>query len=254
MKYLFRKINRTNNKGKFAHCTIREPDTSRFHLPRHTRRNKHAFSLVETATAVIILGLISSSVLLVINRCLVSATNSTLRMHAFEVARENMEKLLASDSVTEMNKYGTSDKYPQIQWQTTVETFYEPITNRMWVRSVCSAEYNDANDTPQSVELTHWLTNLTKKELVQVIQQRQEKLAKQTETGQETPPEESPEQTPEETPQEQPEQPSEVPPDMDFCSLSASECIDVLNNIGGDRELFNEWFRCCWPTVMRQNR
>jgi prepilin-type N-terminal cleavage/methylation domain-containing protein len=129
---------------------------------------KKAFSLVEVLMALAILALISSSVLVVIDRCVASAAASTLRMRAFEVARENMEKLLASASVKESIEYGESEKYPDIGWQTVVETFYEPITARMWIRGVCSAQYNDPNGQEQTVELTNWLTDLTKAQLLQL--------------------------------------------------------------------------------------
>ncbi len=129
-----------------------------------------AFSLIETVTALIILAIISSSVFAVINRCMSSVADSALRMQAFEVSRKNMETLLVKDSVAEMVEYGSSDKYPEIQWQTTVETFYEPITERMWIQAVCSAEYTDTAGDVQAVELTHWLTDLTKKQLIQIIE------------------------------------------------------------------------------------
>jgi len=138
------------------------------------------FSLPEVIAALMILALVSSSVLVVINRCITSAADSALRMQAFEVARENMEKLLSKDSVEEMVEYGSSDKYPQIQWQTTVEAFYEPITTRMWIQGVCSAEYTDIAGQLQTVELTHWLTDLTKEQLLEILkqeQQEQERLA-----------------------------------------------------------------------------
>lgn len=133
-----------------------------------------AFTLIEVTTALVILALISISVLVVLERCMKSTIDSTQRMRAFDVARENMEVLLASDSVSEMTEYGTSDKYPGIKWQTTVETFYEPITARMWIQGVCSAEYSDSADTTQTVTLTHWLTDLTKDQLLQIIRQRME--------------------------------------------------------------------------------
>ncbi len=126
--------------------------------------------------AVAILALISSSVLVVIDRCVASAAKSALRMRAFEVARENMEKLLASNSVKESVEYGQSEKYPDIEWQTVVETFYEPITARMWVRGVCSAQYNDPNGQEQTIELTHWLTDLTKEQLLQIEERDEEEL------------------------------------------------------------------------------
>jgi prepilin-type N-terminal cleavage/methylation domain-containing protein len=134
---------------------------------RHYMRKK-GFSLMEVAMAVMILALTCSSVLVVIDRCVNSAAKSALRMRAFEVARENMEKLLASTSVKESIEYGQSEKYPDIGWQTVVETFYEPITARMWIRGVCSAQYNDPNGQEQTIELTHWLTDLTKEQLLQL--------------------------------------------------------------------------------------
>jgi len=128
-----------------------------------------AFSLVEVLTALAVLALISSSVLVVINRCVASAADSALRIQAFEVARENMEKLLSSTSLEEGVEYGESDKYPEITWTIVVETFYEPITARIWARGVCSAEYRDAEGQEQKVELTHWLADLTKEQLLEVM-------------------------------------------------------------------------------------
>ena len=140
---------------------------------RYTLYTKPAFTLGEVVIALAILGLISSSVLVVIGRCVASATDSGLRMQALEVARENMEALLSADSVKETIEYGESDKYPEIEWQTVVETFYEPITVRMWIRGVCSAEYTDTAGELQTVELTHWLTDLTKEQLLQIMKEEE---------------------------------------------------------------------------------
>ena len=150
-------------------------------------RYSNGFSLPEVMAALMILALFSSSVLVVINRCVTSAANSTMQMEAFRVARENMEKLLASDSVSEMVEYGNSNRYPEIQWQTVVESFYEPITKRMWVRAICSAEYRDMDDEVQTVELTHWLTNLTKSQLIQIAEEKrkQEELLAERGEGEE---------------------------------------------------------------------
>jgi len=136
-----------------------------------------AFSLVEATTALMILAFISASVLVVINRCVTSAADSALRMQAFEVARENMEKLLTADSVNQTIEFGTSDKYPEIQWQTVVECFYEPITERVWVKGVCSAEYTDSAGETKTVELTHWLTDVTKQQLLDLLNQLGEENA-----------------------------------------------------------------------------
>jgi hypothetical protein len=144
-----------------------------------------AFSLVEAVTALIILALITSSVLVVINRCMASAADSALRMQAFEVARDNMETLLSKDSVEEMVEYGSSVKYPEIRWQTTVEVFYEPAAMeqmQIWVRGICSAEYTDSAGEVQTIELTHWLTGLTKEQLLEIIKEKQrekERLAEE---------------------------------------------------------------------------
>ncbi len=135
--------------------------------------HRRAFSLVEAVTALVILGLICSSVLVVINRCVIGAADSELRMRAFEVARENMEKLLASESVGEASEYGESEKYPEIQWDTTVETFYEPLTSRIWIQAICSAQYTDTAGDEQEIELTHWLTEVSKAQLIQMIKDKQ---------------------------------------------------------------------------------
>ncbi|MHC4737717.1 MAG: type IV pilus modification PilV family protein [Planctomycetota bacterium] len=151
---------------------------------------RRAFSLVEATTSLIILAFISSSVLVVINRCVAATADSTLRMQAFEVARENMEMLLALDSVEEMVEYGYSEKYPEIQWQTTVESFSAPSpdfskpTTLGWVRALCSAEYVDVDGEQQKVEMVHWLTNLTQKQMEQVAEEKrleEEMLALMTE-------------------------------------------------------------------------
>jgi len=127
--------------------------------------------------ALAILALISSSVLVVINRCMASAADSALRMQAFGVVRDNMEKLLVLDSVGEKVEYGSSEKNPDIQWQTTVESFYEPLTARMWIRAVCGAEYTDMAGEAQTVELTHWLTSLSKKQILNILEQRKKEQA-----------------------------------------------------------------------------
>ncbi|MBN2456428.1 MAG: type II secretion system protein [Sedimentisphaerales bacterium] len=138
---------------------------------------KKAFSLVETTTALIILALICSSVLVVFDRYIAAAADLTLRSQAFDVARDNMETLLAQEFVSETTEYGTSEDYPQIQWVTTVESFYEPITSRMWIKGICSAEYIDSQGQTQSIELTHWLTDLTKQQLLQIIEEKQKQLS-----------------------------------------------------------------------------
>ncbi|HUW20461.1 MAG TPA: prepilin-type N-terminal cleavage/methylation domain-containing protein [Sedimentisphaerales bacterium] len=150
--------------------------------PSPASRRSAGFTLPEVMAALTILAFVSASVVVVISRCMASAADTALRMQALEVARDNMEKLLATDALESKTEYGSSEKYPEIQWQTVVEPFYEPVTSRMWVQATCSAEYTDVEDETQKVELTHWLTNLTKQEVQRLLEEEakaQEQLAEQ---------------------------------------------------------------------------
>lgn len=142
---------------------------------------RRAFTLVESMAAVTLLAFIGISVWVVLERCTASAADATQRMRAFEIARENMEKLLGLDSVQETTEYGISEKFPDIRWQTTVESFYEPATSQMWVRAVCSAEYTDTTGEPKNVELTNWLTRLSNAQMKQLTEKsalQKEQIAK----------------------------------------------------------------------------
>ena len=101
-------------------------------------RNR-GFTLVEVITATGILALITSSVWVVIERCVNTSTNMKLKMEALEVARENLETILTKNTVEETAEYGISERYPGIEWETVIETFYEPISSQMWIRAVCTA-------------------------------------------------------------------------------------------------------------------
>jgi prepilin-type N-terminal cleavage/methylation domain-containing protein len=143
-----------------------------------SRRLLGGFTLLEVIAALAILGLAASSVLVVIDRCVCSASDSALRMEAFGRARENLEKILARDSVDEMVEYGTSERYSDISWQTVIEGFPEPVTGQMWVRAVCAAEFVDSKGERQRIELTHWITQLTDQQTGQLVgQQDLEQLA-----------------------------------------------------------------------------
>lgn len=117
--------------------------------------------MLEVLTALAILALASSSVLVVIDRCVSATADSALRLEAFKLAREKMEEVLVRDSVEESVDSGTSDAYPDLTWQTVVEAFPEPVNGEMWVRAVCSAEYIDSKDETQKVELVHWIAALS---------------------------------------------------------------------------------------------
>lgn len=156
--------------------------------PRAQRRGairdtkEKAFTLAETVAALIILAFVSSSVLVVINRYMASAVDSVMRMQAFEVARKNMEELLTSDLAEESVEYGNSERYPDIQWETVVESFSDPLTDKMWIQAICSAEYTDSEGEVRKIELTHWLTDLTKAQEQQILarqEEEQERLAEE---------------------------------------------------------------------------
>ena len=135
-----------------------------------------AFTMVEVSAALIILGMIVATVLVIINKAVDTVIVWQTKMQAFEIARENMEQILAKSSVSDMVEYGTSETNPDITWETTVESFYEPITSRMWIRAVCSAEFPDPNGEQQKIELTQWLTGLNQKQIMMILEQNK-KLA-----------------------------------------------------------------------------
>jgi prepilin-type N-terminal cleavage/methylation domain-containing protein len=136
------------------------------------RKNRPAFTLIEVVTAIAILAAIVTSVLVVMNRAIATTIDTELKMQAFELARENMEILLASSSVSDMVEFGADEMNPNLEYRIVVESFVEPITSRMWVRAICSASYTDSTGETQTIELTHWLNNLTNTQIRQINDQK----------------------------------------------------------------------------------
>lgn len=134
------------------------------------------FTMVEVASALVVLTIIVSSVLLVMNRAMDSCIDLKNRGDALKTARENMEKILARDSVRDTSQYGISESNPAISWENVIETFYEPVTSEMWIRAVCKASYLDTNNEEQSVTLTNWLTGLDRNQVQQILRQQQQEL------------------------------------------------------------------------------
>lgn len=133
-------------------------------------RRRSAFTLIEVLTALAILALTTSSVLFVVNQSVGSAADSARRVEALELARENMECILTSPSVTETVEFGTSETDPAISWRTVIEAFSEPAAGAMWLRAVCTADFMDSKGETQKVELVHWLTPLTDQQAAQFMQ------------------------------------------------------------------------------------
>jgi hypothetical protein len=131
-----------------------------------------AFTLVEVAVTIVVVGLIVGSSMTIMDRIIGAMMDMRLRADAFETARQNMELLLSKTSVSDVAEYGVSEVHPDIQWQTVIEPFYEPISNAMWVRAVCSAGYTDSKGQYQELELEHWLTNLQANVVRQILLQQ----------------------------------------------------------------------------------
>jgi prepilin-type N-terminal cleavage/methylation domain-containing protein len=144
---------------------LRQERTLPFNMNKQIKKRfgatNNGFTIIEVVVALTIIVIICSTVMLVIKNDMIQLGESSLRMEAFEVARENMENLLTASSVSEMDDFGTSDKNPNIEWETIVEPFSAEGASKMWVRAICSATYSDANAQPQKIELTHWLTDIS---------------------------------------------------------------------------------------------
>jgi len=161
------------------------------------KRNRSAFTMIEVTVALVILGMIAATVLVVVNRAIDTVVQWQTKMEAFDIVRENMEKILARSAVSDSVEYGISEENPDITWETTVESFYEPITNNMWARAVCLAKFIDNNGEEQKIELTHWLTSLNKEQVMQILEQKQREIEYYKTIG------ENPDQKPQDQQQEQ---------------------------------------------------
>ena len=151
------------------------------HYNYNAARKSAGFTLIEVVTAVAILAFISSSVVIVIDRSLFSAAEMKMKMNAFQVARENMEQLLAEDSVVEKVEYGTSEEYPYVDYQTTVELTSIEGAKGTWVRATCIAEYPAADGETKKIELVHLLKGLSSTEAAKLKTQKdkQRQIAEQ---------------------------------------------------------------------------
>ncbi|MHC5001055.1 MAG: type IV pilus modification PilV family protein, partial [Planctomycetota bacterium] len=137
------------------------------------RSQRAAFTLVEVGAALVLLSIILSSVMVLMNRYVDSVIDLQLRQEAFELARGNMEQLLAESKLSDMAEFGDSEQNPEIEWQTLVEPFYEPVTDQMWIRAVCSAGFDDTKGEYQNIEMEHWITNLNAQQVKQILAQQQ---------------------------------------------------------------------------------
>ena len=145
----------------------------RFKINMFTKDSaKRAFTIVEVVAALAVLSVMLGSVMVLMNRYVEAVMDLQLREQAFEIVRGNMENLLAESKLSDMGEFGTSETNPDIEWKTLVEPFYESVTNRMWIRAVCSAGFNDSKGEYQEVELEHWITNLTAVQIKRILAQQ----------------------------------------------------------------------------------
>ena len=156
----------------FYGLSIRMKCIFRQFVSARPRPRDRGFTLVEIVAALAILAGIISSALVVMNHAVESTIEMRSRQHAFEVARENLESLLTTTSVSDSIDYGYSELYPEIKWELRVEPFYEPISNKMWIRAVSTATYRNSADEDQTIELQQWLTGLNAAQIKQILDQQ----------------------------------------------------------------------------------
>ncbi len=133
---------------------------------------RKGFSLIEAMAALGVLAVITSSVLVIVDQCMNSVADMKLRRNAFEIARENMEILMTEKTVSEKSEFGISERYPEIEWQTTIEMFSPQGSNDKWIKAICSSQYYDSEDEIQTVEFTAWLTMLSKRDVLKIQKNR----------------------------------------------------------------------------------
>ncbi len=151
-------------------------------MNRHQGQSrKPGFTLVEVAAALVILSMLISSALVVMSRITSGMVDLQSETQAFSIARQNLEKLLSATTVSDMTEYGVVETNPDMDWEIVVEPFYEPISNRMWIRGLSSASYTASSGERKTIELTCWLTGLTAQQIRQILEQqkRQEEFMKQ---------------------------------------------------------------------------
>lgn len=160
---------------KYWSHSIKKMYCSEDNMSAQGKRPK-GFSLLEVVVALGVLATICSAVLVVMNRCIAATIDSRTKMEAFRIVRKNMEKVLGADFVTLTAEMGVSETNPDIEWQTVVETFNEPVGAGIWLQAVCSATYTDSAAQKQTIELVHWLTDLSRPDQQLIQKQREREL------------------------------------------------------------------------------
>jgi len=142
------------------------------HFKKHLNKTR-GFTVIEVATALVILAIIFTTVLTVFKDAMRAVSDDRIKMQAFELARENMERILSQTSVSEKTEYGVSEINPQLEWELRTEPFTDPSGSGTWVKAISAATYLDANDQPKTLELTCWLTKVSKEVSEQMMKDRE---------------------------------------------------------------------------------
>ncbi len=156
---------------------------------RITFKKRRGFTVLESLMAVLVIGFVVSSVMVIMANSISSLADLKLRTEAFEIARDNLEQILASDNVTEVSDSGTSDINPEIEWETSIKADQASSTDAtIWVKAKSSASYTDSKGELQTVEFEQWITSLNKTQAKQI--QKLRNLQAQDEIKPETTPDE----------------------------------------------------------------
>lgn len=129
--------------------------------------------MVEALTALVIVGFTCGTVLIVINNSLDSMSDQESRLRAIDVARENIESLLAQTSLKEFSETGLSDLYPDIEWSRGIEVVEFQGTSDLWMKAFSTANFYNTDNELEEIEFINWLAPLTDQQQKQVLQDRQ---------------------------------------------------------------------------------
>ncbi len=151
---------------------------------------RKGFTVLEALMAVLVIGFVVSSVMVVTSNSIASLADLKLRTEAFEIARENMELILARDNVTELSDSGTSDINPEIEWEISIKADQASSTDAtMWVKAKSLANYTDSKGELKTVEFEQWISYLNRSQTKQI--QKLRSLQAQDDTDSEITPDES---------------------------------------------------------------
>jgi len=143
--------NRTNNYGK--RCS--------------------AFTLVEALAALVIVGFVCGTVVVVINNCLDAMTDYQSRLRAVDTARENIELILARELLREFSESGINELYPDIEWTSGVEAVAFPASGKLWLRAFSTANFYNTDGELEEIAFENWLAPLTPQQERLVREDRQ---------------------------------------------------------------------------------